>query len=135
MPPGYHDPGGGVKTSATMNDVIAGQVELMFAPIVNTQAHIRAGKLRPIATTWDKRAGVLPEVPTVDEAGVPGFEVITWYGMVGPRGLPKDIAERIAAEVHRASYNTEQVSDEVTARALTGDTYRAATLRTGKLVR
>ncbi|HEV2007328.1 MAG TPA: tripartite tricarboxylate transporter substrate binding protein [Burkholderiales bacterium] len=76
-------------------DVIGGQCDLVFVNIAPVLAHIRAGKVIAIAVTSRNRAAVLPEVPTVAESGMPGYESTTWYGFLGPTALPRDIVIRL----------------------------------------
>jgi tripartite-type tricarboxylate transporter receptor subunit TctC len=80
-------------------DVIGGQTQLMFDSMPSSIAHIRAGKLRAIAVTTTKRASALPDVPTMAEAGVPGYDISTWYGVWAPAGTPKDIVARVSADI------------------------------------
>ena len=90
------------KGAVALNDVLAGEsVQLMFATIPSAINHIRAGKLRALAVTSLRRSGGLPEVPTVAESGVPGFDASSWFGLVGPAGLPSEIAAKASAEVAR----------------------------------
>jgi tripartite-type tricarboxylate transporter receptor subunit TctC len=63
---------------------------------------VKSGKLRAVAVTTAKRIPALPEVPTVAESGVPGYEVILWHGLIGPKGLPRPVVERISAEATKA---------------------------------
>ena len=78
-----------------MVDLLAGQVDLAFDGMGTSANQIKAGKLIPLAITSAKRNPVLPNVPTVQEAGVPGYEVRTWYGIWALRGTPKDIKDRM----------------------------------------
>jgi tripartite-type tricarboxylate transporter receptor subunit TctC len=78
-----------------MVDLLAGQVDLAFDGMGTSSNQIKAGKLVPLAITSAKRNPVLPSVPTVQEAGVPGYEVRTWYGIWAIRGTPKDIKDRM----------------------------------------
>ncbi len=78
-----------------MVDLLAGQVDLAFDGMGTSSTQIKAGRLIPLAITSDKRNPVLPNVPTVQEAGVPGYEVRTWYGIWAIRGTPPDIKERM----------------------------------------
>jgi tripartite-type tricarboxylate transporter receptor subunit TctC len=64
--------------------------------------HVQSGKLRAIAVTTAKRIAALPNVPTVAESGLPGYEVILWHGLIGPKGLPRPIVERVNGEVTKA---------------------------------
>ena len=88
------------KGAVALNDVLAGEaVQVMFATIPSAINHIRAGKLRALAVTSPKRSGGLPDVPTIAESGFPGFDASSWFGLVGPAGLPPEIAQKIAGEV------------------------------------
>ena len=82
-----------------MVDLLAGQVDLAFDGMGTSSAQVRAGKLVPLAVTSPKRNPVLPNVPTVSEAGVPGYEVRTWYGVWALRGTPPAIKERMYKEI------------------------------------
>lgn len=83
-------------------DLIAGRVNVMFDNIPSALGHIRAGKLRAIATTGATRASILPELPTVAEAGLPGYEAGVWMGLLAPAGTPKAIVARLNAEGQKA---------------------------------
>ena len=78
-----------------INDLLGGQVDFSFQNVNAVLPHIRAGKLRAIAVTGDKRSPVLPEVPTLAEAGVQGAEVYSWQGLAAPRGLPADVKAKL----------------------------------------
>ncbi len=80
-------------------DVIAGQCDMVFVNIAPVLGHIRAGKAVPIAVTSKTRSTVLPEVPTVAESGMPGYESITWYGFLGPAGLPREVVTKLNAAI------------------------------------
>jgi len=82
-----------------MVDLLAGQVDLAFDGMGTSAPQIRAGKLVPLAVTSKTRNAVLPDVPTVEEAGVPGYEVRTWYALWAIRGTPKEIKDRMYREV------------------------------------
>jgi tripartite-type tricarboxylate transporter receptor subunit TctC len=86
-----------------MIDLVAGTVNLMFDNVPSAISHIRAGKLRPLATTGAKRSFVLPDVPTMIEAGVPGYESTAWFGLCMPAGTPKEIIARMNAEGQKAT--------------------------------
>jgi len=83
---------------ATM-DLIAGQVEVFFGPLQNVAPHIQAGKLRSLAATSAKRWPSMPDLPTIAESGVPGFEVDNWYGLLTPVKAPKEIIASLNADV------------------------------------
>ena len=80
-------------------DVASGQIHFQFGAQLTTQALVKAGRLRMIAVTSAKRAATLPEVPTMAESGLPGFEFNNWFGLLGPAGLPAPIIGRLNAEV------------------------------------
>jgi tripartite-type tricarboxylate transporter receptor subunit TctC len=81
-----------------VTDLLAGQVKMMFDNIPSALPHIKAGKLKALATTGAKRDPALPNLPTMAEAGVPGYESGVWFGIMVPAGTPKDIIARLNAE-------------------------------------
>jgi tripartite-type tricarboxylate transporter receptor subunit TctC len=89
-------------TGPLITDLIAGQVSITIASAVPLIPQVRAGKLRGLAVTGNRRAGALPDLPTIAEAGVPGYEVINWFGVVAPAGTPRVISGRINADLNRA---------------------------------
>jgi len=91
-----HVPYKGAQPALT--DVIAGQAQLMFATSASVIPYIKAGRLRALAVTTVQRSASVPELPTVSEAGVPGFEAITWHGVVVPAATPRPLVERLNAE-------------------------------------
>jgi tripartite-type tricarboxylate transporter receptor subunit TctC len=95
-----------------LQDVIAGHVQIMFATAASVVGHIRAGLVRPLAVTTLKRTAVLPDVPTIDELGLPGFDATTWHGLVAPAGTPPEIV----AALHRAT--VAALADPETRKAL-----------------
>jgi tripartite-type tricarboxylate transporter receptor subunit TctC len=84
-----------------VNDLLGNQIPLMFGPSPVVVPMVQAGRLRPLAFTGAKRSTQLPEVPTADEAGVKGYVASGWYGIYGPRGLPKPIADQLSAGVRK----------------------------------
>ena len=84
-----------------MNDLLNGQMQTYFGGIPVNLPMIRAGKLKPLAVSLGRRSPLLPDVPTMVEAGVPGYEVNVWYGLFAPRGTPKPVVGKIAADVTR----------------------------------
>jgi len=82
-----------------MIDVVGGHNKIMFSSLVQTTPQIKAGKLRALGVGGLKRNAVLPDVPTVDEAGVPGYEAVNWWGIVAPAGVPPAIVERLHKEI------------------------------------
>jgi tripartite-type tricarboxylate transporter receptor subunit TctC len=90
-----------------VSDLIAGQVDLMFDNLPSSIEHVRAGSLRGIAVTSAKRTSALPDVPTIAESGVPGFEASSWFAIFAPAKTPKEIVDKINAEVRKAVQDPE----------------------------
>jgi tripartite-type tricarboxylate transporter receptor subunit TctC len=88
-------------TGPALTDTIGGQTDVFFSSTATAMPHVQAGKLRAIAVTTAKRIAALPDVPTVAESGLPGYEVTLWHGLIGPKGLPRPIVERINGEVSK----------------------------------
>jgi tripartite-type tricarboxylate transporter receptor subunit TctC len=84
-----------------INDLIGGQIPLMFANLSAVIGNIKAGQLRALAVTSAQRAAAAPDVPTLSEAGLPGFEAATWFALVAPAGTPADVRARLNSEVRR----------------------------------
>lgn len=84
-----------------MADVIGGQISMLFSTILQSHGHIMNGRLRPIAVSTLKRSPTLPDIPTMQEAGVKGYEVAGWYGMVAPKGTPPDVVAKLQRETAR----------------------------------
>jgi tripartite-type tricarboxylate transporter receptor subunit TctC len=90
------------KGAVALNDVLSGeQVQCMFATIPSAIQLVRGGKLRALAVTSLHRSGGVPNVPTIAESGYPGFDASSWFGLVGPAGLPREIALKVQGEVAR----------------------------------
>ena len=87
---------------AALVDLMAGRVDVMFDNIPSALAHIKSGKLRALATTGAKRAAVLPELPTIAEQGLAGYEAGVWIGLLAPAGTPKAIVDKLNAEGQKA---------------------------------
>jgi tripartite-type tricarboxylate transporter receptor subunit TctC len=87
-------------TGPALQDTIGGQVQLIFGAIPATLPHVKAGRLRALAVTTSKRVAAAPDLPTVAESGYPGYEVTNWHGLVGPKGLPKEVVERLNREIN-----------------------------------
>ena len=86
------------STAQSVIDLISGRLEMQFATIAPSLANIRAGQLRALAVTSRKRSDALPDVPTMDEAGVKGYEATLWFALVGPAGLPAGIQAKLNQE-------------------------------------
>lgn len=85
-----------------INDLIAGRVQLMFESLNTMSAHAQSGAVRPLGVSGAKRSLAFPDLPTIAEAGVPGYEAATWSGVVAPAGTPKAIVDRLNAAINRA---------------------------------
>ena len=83
-------------------DVMAGHVQLMFGAIPSTMPQVRAGKLKLLAVSGAQRSSVLADTPTVAEAGVPGYELVSWYGALAPAGTPATVISRLHREMVKA---------------------------------
>ena len=95
-----------------INDLLGGHLPLSFNNIPESISQIRAGNLRPLGVTSAKRAAVLPDVPTIAEAGVPGYDTAVWWGMLGPGGMPADLAAKISKDC-AAALNTPVVKQRL----------------------
>ena len=95
-----HVPYKGIQQSIV--DMQAGEVAMLFDNIMTVQPHVKSGRLKALGISTLKRSPIVPEIPTIDEAGVPGFENQTWFGIYAPAGLPRDIAQRANEELNRA---------------------------------
>lgn len=87
---------------AAVQDLIGGQIDLMFDNLASIGPHIRNGRVRALAVSGSRRSPIFPDLPTIQESGVAGYETTAWGGLVGPRGLPEDIVLRLNREVNRA---------------------------------
>jgi tripartite-type tricarboxylate transporter receptor subunit TctC len=85
-----------------IQDLMAGQVQLMFDNLTSISPHVKSGKLRGLGVSGPRRSPVFPDLPTIAEAGVPGYATTAWGGLVAPLGTPRDIIVRLNAEVNRA---------------------------------
>ncbi|MBK8742431.1 MAG: tripartite tricarboxylate transporter substrate binding protein [Betaproteobacteria bacterium] len=97
-----------------MQDLLGGQVQFMFDNLANSTAQLKAGKLKAFAVTTARRSAFAPELPTMAEAGVPGFDISTWYGILAPAGTPPDIVKKLNAEIVRI-LATEDIRDKLKA--------------------
>ena len=86
-------------SAPAVSDLLGGQVQLMFDNLPSALPHIKAGKLKALAVTSNARAPALPDVPTIAEAGVPGFEASSWFGLLAPAGTSRDVVTKVNAEV------------------------------------
>ena len=94
-------------SSGARTDVLGGQVDLMFDAVTTMTEHVRAGKVKALGTTGATRSAVMPEVPTIAEAGVPGYEATIWLGLMAPKNTPPQVVSRLNAEVVKIVSNPE----------------------------
>jgi tripartite-type tricarboxylate transporter receptor subunit TctC len=94
-------------TSPAVTDLLGGQVNGMFSNALTVMPHIQSGKVRPLAVSGSKRLDILPDVPTVMEAGVPNYVSLQWYGLVAPAGTPQAIVQALHAEMVKALQSKE----------------------------
>jgi tripartite-type tricarboxylate transporter receptor subunit TctC len=87
-------------TGPALNDTIAGSTQLIFGSVSTTLQFIKSGRLRGLAVTTPQRISALPDLPSVAEAGVPGYEVVLWHGLVAPKGVPRPIVDRLNREAN-----------------------------------
>ena len=97
-------------TGPALIDTLSGQVAMFFGDAPPTLLHVKAGKLRGIAVTTRDRIATAPDIPTLHEAGVPGYEVLLWQGMIGPKDLPNAIVTKVHGEIVRAFNSKEMVA-------------------------
>ena len=90
-----------------LNDVLGGHVAIMFDTITTSIPHVKSGRLKGLATTAEKRSPLAPDLPTMIEAGVPGFEISAWYMLFAPRAMPKDVVQKINVAVNKAIADPE----------------------------
>jgi len=94
-------------SAPAMNDLLGNQIAIMFDNMPSAIQHVRSGKLRPLAVTTAKRSPELPDVPTIAEAGVPGYEATSWFGLLAPAATPADIVNKIDAALIKVYANPE----------------------------
>lgn len=106
---------GGVKmahvpykgSAPALTDVMGGQADLMFDTMLSSMPHVKAGKLKALAVTSSQRSPSAPDIPTVAESGLPGYEAIAWNGLLAPAGTPKEVVGRLSAELKKVLDNPE----------------------------
>ncbi len=94
-------------TSPAVTDLIAGQIQMIITGVPPTLSFVKAGKLRALGVATAKRLPLLPELPTIAEAGVPGYEATQWYGVLAPAGTPKPIVAKLNAEMKKAIHGPD----------------------------
>ncbi|HEX2198992.1 MAG TPA: tripartite tricarboxylate transporter substrate binding protein [Burkholderiales bacterium] len=90
-------------SAPALTDLMGGSVTMMFDTIPSAVSHIKGGKLRALGVTGAQRSPLFPDVPTIAESGLPGYEVVSWYGLIGPAGIPAPIVGRLNAEATKAA--------------------------------
>lgn len=90
-----------------LTDIVGGQVSALADPLPSSFPHVKGGRLKALAVTSRARLAFLPDVPTMAESGFPGFEMLSWYGLWGPPGMPKDVVDRLGAETAKAVNSAE----------------------------
>ena len=94
-------------SAPALTALIAGEVQLSFSNTVAINQHVKSGRLRALAVAGPKRTEVLPDVPTMKEAGVEGVEVPLWFGLLAPAGTPREIVQLLAANVAKAAHSPD----------------------------
>ena len=90
-----------------LTDIVGGQVSALADPLPSSFPHVKGGRLKALAVTSRTRIATMPDVPTMAESGFPGFEMLSWYGLWGPPGLPKDVLDQLAAGTAKAAKSAE----------------------------
>lgn len=96
-------------TALAIPDVVAGSVQVLIDAIPSGMPHVKSGRLRALAVTGDKRSALAPELPTVAEAGLPGFSSVTWFGLYAPRGMHADLVARVHGAFEKAAHAPDVV--------------------------
>ena len=99
-------------TAPVMNDLLGGHVAIAFGVLPPALGNIAAGKLRAVAVASSKRTSLLPDAPTFDESGMPGFEAVLHYGLLAPAGTPKEIVDKLSAELNKL-VGTKEVQEQI----------------------
>lgn len=104
-------------SAASLADLLAGNISMMFVDVLSAMPHVKAGKLKLIAVTGLQRSASVPDHPTLNESGLPGFNGSSWLGLVAPAGTPKDIVARLHASAHRI-LNSPEVREKFVAQGV-----------------
>jgi tripartite-type tricarboxylate transporter receptor subunit TctC len=94
-------------TGPAVTDLLGGQIDLLFAPAQAVLPHVKAGKLKALATTGARRPETIPDLPTVAESGLPGYEAVGWFGLLAPAATPKSTVEKLSADANRVLADQE----------------------------
>jgi tripartite-type tricarboxylate transporter receptor subunit TctC len=103
-----------------LTDIVGGQVSALADPLPSSFPHVKGGRLKALAVTSRARLPFLPDVPTMAESGFPGFEMLSWYGLWGPPGMPREAVDRLAAETAKAVKSAE-MQDKLAAQGFIPD--------------
>ena len=101
-------------SAPSITDLMSGQVQATFTSILSAGGHIKSGRLRALAVTTTKRSQVFPELPTIAEAGVPGYDYTSWFGVLAPAGVPAGVMTTLQEDIVRA-LNAPDLKEQVTA--------------------
>ena len=115
-----------------VTDLIAGRVMVMFSPTSSVLPHIKSGSLRVLATTGAQRTSAVPDLPTISELGLPGFEASVWFGLMAPKGTPSEIIDRLNRETVRL-YTNEKFKEQLVTQGM--DSLTSSTERFGEYLR
>jgi len=94
-------------TALAIPDLVSNKIQLLFDNIVSGMPHVKDGKLKALAISSPKRSPLAPELPTMSESGLPGFESVTWFGIYGPKGMSPELVSRLNAEFNQAMQSSE----------------------------
>ena len=94
-------------SAPVVTDLLAGQIDVMFDNVPNVIQHVRAGKMKALGVSTAKRSALAPEVPSLNEAGVPGYDLSVWFGVLAPAGTPREIVQRLNTEIVRILQSAE----------------------------
>jgi tripartite-type tricarboxylate transporter receptor subunit TctC len=89
-------------TQQSIPDIMSGQVAILFDNIMTAQPNVKAGKVKALAISSPKRSSLVPDIPTVAESGLPGFQSVVWFGLLGPASTPKAVVDRMNGEMNKA---------------------------------
>ncbi len=126
-----------------MTDLMGGQVPMLFTSLAPAVGAVKSGRIRPLAVTSPKRSTAFPDVPTMDEVGLKGFDSTAWYGIIGPAGLPAEVVTRFSAALQKAGQDKAMVDQinatgcetEILTPAVTVEKVRIDSAKWGKVIK